>query len=151
MKVPFLLKDDRKCFVCGPENPAGLHVNFQCVDGRAVAEFTPGEIHQGWCGIVHGGLIGLLLDEAIAYAAYFHGVNALTARVETRFRKVVEVGRKLRIHGEVIKKKRRLLWISATAYFEDGTLAAEADATMYVVHDQQGDAGTVPQLTGDRT
>lgn len=136
MKVPLLLKDDRKCFVCGPENPAGLHVHFQLVDGRAMAEFTPNEVHQGWSGIVHGGLIGLLLDEAIAYAAYFHGFNALTARVEMRFRKVVQVGRRLRISGEVVEKKRRLLRIRATAHFEDGTLAAEADAAMYVVHDR---------------
>ncbi|MDR5694322.1 MAG: PaaI family thioesterase [Armatimonadota bacterium] len=101
-----------------------------------MAEFTPTEVHQGWAGIVHGGVIGLLLDEAVAYAAYFHGFKALTARVETRFRKVVEVGQKLRFTGEVIEEKRRLLRIRATAHLEDGTLAAEADATMYVVRDR---------------
>ncbi|MCY3609929.1 MAG: hypothetical protein OXH51_00120, partial [Gemmatimonadetes bacterium] len=44
-----------RCFVCGPENPIGLHLTFRLEGGACVSEFTPGENHQGYPGVIHGG------------------------------------------------------------------------------------------------
>ncbi|MFC1962064.1 PaaI family thioesterase, partial [Chloroflexota bacterium] len=57
---------DGLCFGCGQNNPIGLKLKFK-KDGDGVrTEFTPGESYQGWPGMVHGGIIGCLLDEAMA-------------------------------------------------------------------------------------
>ena len=45
------------CFACGQENPIGLKLRFTWDGQTAHAEFTPTELHQGWWGIVHGGII----------------------------------------------------------------------------------------------
>ena len=67
------------CFGCGRNNPCGVKLSFDW-DGRvAKSEFTPTELHQGWQDIIHGGILTTLLDEAMAYAAYFENVAGVTA------------------------------------------------------------------------
>ena len=54
------------CFVCGVNNPIGLHLDFW-MDGEQVwTDFTPGREHQGYPGVMHGGLVATLLDESWA-------------------------------------------------------------------------------------
>ena len=54
--------NSRMCFVCGIENPVGLHLSFYTDDeGRCVARFRPRPEHQGYPGHLHGGLISTLL------------------------------------------------------------------------------------------
>ena len=55
--------NSRMCFVCGIDNPIGLHLKFYTDDeGRTVARFQPGPEHQGFPGQLHGGLISTLLS-----------------------------------------------------------------------------------------
>jgi acyl-coenzyme A thioesterase PaaI-like protein len=52
------------CFVCGIDNPIGLHLAFYTDDdGRCIAHFHPKPEHQGYPGQLHGGIISALLDE----------------------------------------------------------------------------------------
>jgi len=60
------VREDGYCYACGPQNPVGLKLDFQIVEGRAETTFVPRREHQGLAGIIHGGLIGLVLDEAMA-------------------------------------------------------------------------------------
>ena len=55
-----------ECFVCGPDNPIGLHLVFRLEDGACVSEFTPGRDHVGYPGVVHGGMIYSALDDVMA-------------------------------------------------------------------------------------
>ena len=49
----------------GPENPHGLGATFYD-DGRQVwTEVSPAEHHQGWPGVLHGGVVTAILDETI--------------------------------------------------------------------------------------
>ena len=55
--------NSRMCFVCGIENPIGLHLSFYTDDeGRCIARFHPKPEHQGYPGHLHGGIISTLLD-----------------------------------------------------------------------------------------
>ena len=55
--------NSRMCFVCGIDNPIGLHLHFYTDDeGRCIAHFQPGPEHQGYPGHLHGGIISTLLD-----------------------------------------------------------------------------------------
>ena len=120
------------CFACGKGNPIGLKLDFRFEEGKARAEFTPGPYHQSWNGVFHGGLLAVCLDEAFGYVLYFQGIKGMTARMEMRIRKTVRTGQKILLTGEVRKKTRKLVETYAKAEFEDGTLAAEATATMYL-------------------
>jgi acyl-coenzyme A thioesterase PaaI-like protein len=56
----------------------------------------------------------------------------MTAKMEMRIRQTIRTGQKILITGEVKKKTRKVVETYARAAFEDGTLAAEASASMYV-------------------
>lgn len=51
------VKDYTMCFACGQENPIGLKLSFRREGETVKTEFTPGELHQGWPGVVHVGII----------------------------------------------------------------------------------------------
>ena len=116
----------RRCFVCGSDNPIGLKVTF-FQDARQVwTEFTPGPQHQGYPGLTHGGIIYTLLDETIGRVAFLHNKWVVTARMQVRYRQPVPVGQKLRVEGEIVRLRGRVLEAAGRALLPDGTVAAEA-------------------------
>lgn len=122
------------CFACGRENPIGLKLRLRKDGGTVKTEFTPGEYHQGWPGIVHGGIINTLLDEAMAYAPFFEGLYCVTAKTEMRIRQPVLVGQQLFISSTITRKTRKLIETKGKIALEDGTPVAEAKAIMYIVN-----------------
>ena len=58
---------DQKCFGCSRSNPFSLKVDFRVKDGVVYGEFQSNENHTGPPQTVHGGIIGALIDEALAY------------------------------------------------------------------------------------
>ena len=106
---------DRKCFVCGPENPIGLKVEFK-IDAklnRAETTLSLSEHYQGWQGVVHGGIISALLDEAAIYACRPVSLHAVTTGLTVRFRKPVATGSEVVIKAEVEKIRRNLAIVNS--------------------------------------
>jgi acyl-coenzyme A thioesterase PaaI-like protein len=134
------LEADR-CFACGQNNPVGLHLVFEYVDGQARATFVPQVEHEGWSGIVHGGILLTLLDEAMAYALYYRGITGVTARFETRFRQAVLVGEVLQVRAHITNERRRLIDTTGTIVRADGVIVAEAVARFMVVEGEEAPAG----------
>lgn len=116
----------RNCFGCGRSNPFGLQLYFEALDGRVEAEFTPEQKHQGFPGIVHGGITATLLDEAMGWASYASGIHALTAKMETKFRAPIPLGSPVRVIGELMQDKGRLLLARAEIRTLEGRLLAES-------------------------
>ena len=131
------------CFGCGQNNPIGLKLDFQRDGKTARTEFTPTEFHQAWPGIVHGGIITSMLDEAMAYAARFEGMNCVTGKMQIRFRHPAVIDEPLIIAGKVTKKGKRWIWTKASVSSRDGTLVADGIATQFVI-------GTMPDDTSDK-
>ncbi|MGD9116644.1 MAG: PaaI family thioesterase [Dehalococcoidia bacterium] len=129
-----MVKESDLCFACGPKNPIGLKLKFAWDGKEARAEFTPGQYHQGWSKLVHGGIMATLLDEAMSYAALYSGVNSLTARLQTRFRMPLPIDQPLTVIGAVTKQTKRLVETRAELRLKDGTVAAEGTATMFIVN-----------------
>ena len=115
------------CFACGTENPVGLHVTFsRTEDGGAAATFVAGPHHEGWPGIVHGGILATLLDEAMAYALWFSQHRAVTARMDMRFRLPVGAGVPLSISSNITGLVRGVIDARARITLNDGSVVAEA-------------------------
>ena len=115
------------CFACGTKNPHGLHVHFDRFGAGSRGVFVPEAHHEGWPGIVHGGILATLLDEAMAYALWFADIRAVTARMETRFRRTVGAGDEIVITGQVTGTKRSVVDAVGTVTRADGSVVAEAN------------------------
>lgn len=122
------LRDNQKCFVCGKKNPAGLAADFDIdTEKRSIsARFTPSDTHQGFEGIVHGGILSALLDEAMAKLAFSLGIQAVTAEMTIKFKTPASPGEELRVSGRITSENRKL--IQAEAKIERG-LVVVAEAT----------------------
>ncbi len=127
------------CFGCGRNNPIGLKLNFTWDSKITKAEFTPSKLHQGWPGIVHGGIITCLLDEAMSYAPYFKGIKTTTAKMQVRIRRPALVGEPLIITSSITKKNRKLVQGKAAISLKDGTPIAESTATMFILNSELED------------
>jgi len=123
--------NSRLCFVCGMENPIGLKVVFGEEDKRVWAKFTPREEHQGFPGILHGGLTGALLDEAMGRCLMVGGEERwmVSARLEVRYKKPIPIGEPLTVMGEVVQDRGRLIETQGEIRLKDWSLAAEAKGT----------------------
>ena len=129
------LDDDQMCFVCGLQNQGGLQLKFHLdKDGRSLsADFTPVKTWQGYKGMVHGGIISTVLDEAMTKLAYSLGMSAVTGKLTVRFKKPLLIGEKVRVTGRIIKDAGRTVEAVADAVKEDGTVVAVAEGLLVKV------------------
>jgi acyl-coenzyme A thioesterase PaaI-like protein len=128
----FLESSNNRCFACGPSNPHGLHIHPRREGDLVVADFAPTEWHEGWSRVIHGGILATLMDEVMAYTLLLDGLEAVTARLETRFRAGVQKGDRLRIEGRLINR-RRAIADAESRVRRDGEVVAEASARFMVL------------------
>ena len=56
--------NSRMCFICGLENPVGLHLHIYETETEIVESSYVAPPHfQGYPGVVHGGIVAAILDE----------------------------------------------------------------------------------------
>ncbi|MFW5971960.1 MAG: PaaI family thioesterase [Bacillota bacterium] len=122
------------CFACGKNNPISLGLNFESSGENTVkCDFTPAPVHQGYEGIVHGGIVSTLLDEAMVSAIIEKGVEAVTAELNVRFRQESIIGQRLLIEGKISRQKSRLIFTEARIVDEEGNIKASASAKFMVL------------------
>jgi len=93
------------------------------------ATWTPSPTWEGFRGIVHGGVVSTVLDEAMAKAVAATGSQALTAELRVRFRRHVTSGEAFLIRGWIVKQNKRLIATEAALTAPDGTEHAHAWAS----------------------
>ena len=117
----------RYCFGCGDLNPAGLKLDFRFEENKAVADFLPQERHQGYPGLMHGGVISTALDEAMGWAMYYaFGVWTMTGKMEVKFRRPLPLHQKAMVSAEVTRNRGRWLEVRGEIRNEEGRLIAES-------------------------
>ncbi len=114
------------CFVCGEENLHGLHLEFQTDGRRASAGWTAASGWESFQGIVHGGILSAILDEAMSKAIISGGVEAFTADLRIRFRSKVCVGDSVFVNGWMVSREKRRVLAEASLTSEDGEERAHA-------------------------
>ena len=126
---PLDVRRDHHCFGCGHLNPNGLRLEFAVdeVTNDVWTDWTPGPEHQGYGGIVHGGLISTVLDEVMGWELSNREIWAVTARLNVQFRKPVEVGVPTKATARIVSDQGRKIELEASLYrVEDAVLLAEA-------------------------
>ena len=118
-----------RCFACGQDNCHGLRIRYQREEsGEITAAWTPTPACEGFRGIVHGGVVTTVLDEAMSKAVAATGCEALTAELRVRFRRHVASGGAFRIRGWIVKRSGRIVETEASLTALDGSEHAHARA-----------------------
>ena len=117
---------DHYCFGCGRHNPVGLHLEFERAGDGVVASYTTRREDQGFPGMLHGGLLALLLDEAMGWAMYADRIFAVTARMETRFRRPAVLGETVTARGRITRNRGRRIEVAGEVLDAGGASLVEA-------------------------
>ncbi len=104
------------CMVCGKveSNPDTLQLVFESdAEGGVTSQFQVTPRHQGYDGILHGGMASTLLDAAMTHCLFNHGIQALTAELVVRFIAPVPVGQQVTLSAHINSQKRGIYQLEA--------------------------------------
>jgi acyl-coenzyme A thioesterase PaaI-like protein len=140
------------CFICGMQNPVGLHLHiYETTPGEVEASYVAPDHFQGYPGVLHGGIVAALIDE-ISGRAHM-GTDPLdsrfmfTAKLDVKYRKNVPIGRELKIVGKAGKSKSRSAEAWAGIYDAGtGELLAEGNTILMDVSGDQFDRSRLDEL-----
>lgn len=117
------------CYGCGSGHPAGLHMKVTAGELSVHAQFEVTNVHQGAPGLAHGGLLSTAFDEALGALNWLLLRPAVTARLETDFRRPVPVGSVLHIDARIVGQSGRKVYTRAVGRLgPDGPVALTASA-----------------------
>lgn len=126
------IEDDKNCFVCGPDNPVGLHLTFQESEDEIHTRLRFPAHFQGWKGVTHGGLVSTLLDEIMAKAVQARGMYGVTAEMSVRFRRPVPTETDVVVSGRVTDQRGRLAFTEGEIADTEGNVLASAKARFFI-------------------
>ncbi len=119
------------CVVCGTRNATGLGLRFvECGDEAVTATFACPQRYQGYPDRLHGGVIAMLLDAAMTHCLFAKGIQAVTARLDLRYRHPVQVDREAVVRAQLVNRYPPLYTLKAELVQED-VVCASAEAKFY--------------------
>ena len=124
-----------KCFGCGGDNAGGMKLTFEQdnVKRRIVGRFVLGERYQGGGGFAHGGIIALLLDEAMGKVCRFREIRAVTAELSVEYLKPVSVDKEIIVEGHEARQEGRNLFLVGEIRNEAGEVLARGQGRFVVI------------------
>ena len=144
--------NSKMCFICGLQNPVGLHLHiYEIEPGVVESTYIAPDHFQGYPGVLHGGIVGAILDELCGRSQM--GADPMTprfmftARLEVKYRKNVPIGKLLRLVGKAGKSKGKSAEAWAGIYDPDtNELLAEGNALLINVPQEQFDVSSLEEL-----
>ena len=96
------------------------------------SEYTVSEAYQGYPGVVHGGVVAAMIDEAVGRVAMIGDPHhfMMSVRLEVKYRHPVPTETPLRIVGRIVRLRGRLGRAVGEVRLAEGTLLAEASLTL---------------------
>lgn len=130
--------ENDSCFVCGENNPIGLHLHFYYDrDTRSASSsvtFKPE--HVGWDDVVHGGILASVLDDVMAHSLFTLDFLGITTRINVTYREAVRVGELVYLEGTVGRIGSRTGDVSGSIYAVGETgekiIKCEAEGTYFL-------------------
>jgi uncharacterized protein (TIGR00369 family) len=124
-----------KCFGCGGNNAGGMKLTFEQdnVNRRIIGRFVLGERYQGGAGFAHGGIIAVLLDEAMGKVCRFREVRAVTAELTVEYLKPVSVEKEIIVEGHELEQKGRNLFLAGEIRNAEGEVLARGRGRFVVI------------------
>jgi uncharacterized protein (TIGR00369 family) len=123
------------CFGCGGANDAGMKLTFEQnnTTRRIVGRFVLGPRYQGGGGMAHGGIIAMLMDEAMGKVCRFRNARAVTAELTVQYLKPVRVDQEIVVEAYESEQKGRNLFQVGEIRNAAGDLLARGTARFVVL------------------
>lgn len=115
-------------FFSGKLNPKSMGVDYFETENGVKAFFTPQPEHISYFGVVHGGLMSALLDDAMAFCINNHGIKAYTAKLELKYIKPLQVGEKYSLCAGILNNRRRFITTTGAILDNQGNAFIKANA-----------------------
>jgi uncharacterized protein (TIGR00369 family) len=124
-----------KCFGCGGDNPGGMKLTFEQdnVNRRILGRFVLGERYQGGAGFGHGGIIAVLLDEAMGKVCRFREIRAVTAELSVEYLKPINVQQEIIVEGRETEQRGRNIFMAGEIRDTAGAVLARGKARFVIV------------------
>lgn len=134
-KITLAPNPANKCFGCGGANDVGMKLTFEQdnISRRIVGRFVLGDAYQGGGGMAHGGIIALLLDEAMGKVCRFREVRAVTAELTVEYLKPVKVDQEIVVEGFETEQKGRNLFLAGEIRNGAGEVLARGRGRFVVI------------------
>lgn len=133
------LPRDLNCFICGKDNPIGLKLHFKSLDElRVSAKINLHNHFNGFKGMVHGGIISAMMDDAMDWALYNStGKLYVTSQLTVNFKKPVPVDTDLEVIAYSVKhpdgRTRKIESARAEVIDPNGVVLAVAEGKFFQV------------------
>jgi hypothetical protein len=116
-----------RCFGCSTTNPHGLHLRFWYSEQGCFTRCTIPDYLCGLEGIVHGGILALLLDEVAEWTVIARlGRFGITRNISIWYWKLVRTNTEIIVESQIINQDERNAVQRSTIRSADGTLMAES-------------------------
>ena len=122
--------------VAGRGMQRGMRLLFEADDAtkRIRGEFKLGEEYQGGPKFLHGGIIALVIDEAMGKVSRFRQTHAVTAEMTVEYLKPIVVNQEIVVEAfESEEPKGRNLFHACEIRKPDGTLLARGRGRFVIV------------------
>jgi acyl-coenzyme A thioesterase PaaI-like protein len=131
-------QEANRCFGCGGDNEAGMRLVFELdFDAKRIrGRFVLGASYAGGGGFAHGGIIAVVLDEAMGKISKLTEEKAVTAEMNVVYRKPVPVDREIVVEGWQEEEKGRNRFRVGEIRDAEGNLLARGTAR-FVTIDQE--------------
>lgn len=103
------------------------------VERKIVGRFVLSERYQGGGGMAHGGIIALLLDEAMGKVCRFREVRAVTAELSVEYLKPVPVEKEIVVEGREMEMQGRNLFLAGEIRNEGGEVLARGKGRFVII------------------
>jgi len=100
---------------------------------KIVGRFVLGERYQGGAGFAHGGIIALLLDEALGKVCRFRDVRAVTAELSVEYLKPVALDKEIVVEGRETEMNGRNLFMTGEIRNQNGDVLARGKGRFVVI------------------
>jgi acyl-coenzyme A thioesterase PaaI-like protein len=133
------------CFGCGAANEAGMKLPFELdFDTRRTrGRFALGANYAGGGGFAHGGIIAVVLDEAMGKLSKLGDERAVTAELNIEYKKPVPIDREVIVEGWQEEEKGRNRFRVAEIRDTAGNLLARGKGRFVLVSEAHF-AGAAP-------
>jgi len=124
------------CFGCGTANSAGMQLPFLRDEAqrKVTGQFRLDERYQGAPGIAHGGIVALVLDEALSKVSKFYGASAVTAELNVEYLRPVRLGEELHVEASNDRVDGKQLYHSGEIRDAMGRVLARAKARFVAIN-----------------
>jgi|WetSurMetagenome_2_1015567.scaffolds.fasta_scaffold577556_1 acyl-coenzyme A thioesterase PaaI-like protein len=134
------IKDFHKeCFACGQTIEGGLQLQFEVDEHQVICHTSINKLHQGYGGVVHGGIIATLLDAAMVRCLHDRfGQSPLTCRLDIRFIKSIPVETEILIEASPIRHWGNMSWAESVIKCH-GDIFAKGRGTFKLINNTNSD------------